>query len=69
MSKINKLIIAAAGAGKTTYLINEALKQKIPINWESGVLSDLGKIVGGSTPSKQNQDNFSQKGIAWIKQS
>lgn len=27
MSKINKLIIAAAGAGKTTYLINEALKQ------------------------------------------
>lgn len=27
MSKINKLIIAAAGAGKTTYLVNEALKQ------------------------------------------
>ncbi|MDD5549556.1 MAG: UvrD-helicase domain-containing protein, partial [Sulfurovaceae bacterium] len=27
MSKINKLIIAAAGAGKTTYLIKEALKQ------------------------------------------
>ena len=27
MSKINKLIIAAAGAGKTTYLIHEALKQ------------------------------------------
>jgi DNA helicase-2/ATP-dependent DNA helicase PcrA len=27
MSKINKLIIAAAGAGKTTYLIYEALKQ------------------------------------------
>lgn len=27
MSKINKLIIAAAGAGKTTYLITEALKQ------------------------------------------
>lgn len=26
MSKTNKLIIAAAGAGKTTYLINEALK-------------------------------------------
>lgn len=28
MPKINKLIIAAAGAGKTTYLINEALKQQ-----------------------------------------
>ena len=27
MSKINKLIIAAAGAGKTTYIIHEALKQ------------------------------------------
>lgn len=27
MSNINKLIIAAAGAGKTTYLINEALRQ------------------------------------------
>lgn len=27
MSKINKLIIAAAGAGKTTYLVKEALKQ------------------------------------------
>lgn len=27
MSKTNKLIIAAAGAGKTTYLVNEALKQ------------------------------------------
>lgn len=27
MSKINKLIIAAAGAGKTTYLVSEALRQ------------------------------------------
>jgi len=45
---------------------NEKIKQKIPTGWKNGTLSDLGKIVGGSTPSKECSVNFSRNGIAWI---
>lgn len=38
----------------------------IPKGWKTGVLQDLGKVVGGSTPSKKNEDYYTQEGIAWI---
>ncbi|MFP1981877.1 restriction endonuclease subunit S [Lonsdalea quercina] len=50
--------------GKMVY--NPTLKREIPMGWASGTLDDLGQIVGGSTPSTGNPENFTAKGIPWI---
>lgn len=34
--------------------------------WKEGVLSDLGTVVAGGTPSKTKPEYYSRKGIAWI---
>ena len=34
--------------------------------WKDGVLSDLGTVVAGGTPSKTKPEYYSKKGIAWI---
>jgi len=44
----------------------DQLKYEIPDGWETGSLSDFGRIIGGSTPSKGNDDNFAAVGIPWI---
>ena len=45
---------------------NEVLKREIPEGWEDEKIDDLGSIIGGSTPSKAIQENFTDSGIAWI---
>jgi len=45
---------------------NDNLKREIPSGWKAGSLDDLGKIVGGSTPSTLNPDHFGQGMIPWI---
>ena len=45
---------------------NEELKREIPEGWELGVLSDLGEIIGGSTPSRDVEENFDTNGTPWI---
>lgn len=45
---------------------NATLKREIPVGWTSGTLDDLGQIVGGSTPSTSDPENFTAKGIPWI---
>ncbi|MGP2411149.1 restriction endonuclease subunit S [Yersinia sp. 2553 StPb PI] len=50
--------------GKMVY--NPKLKREIPIGWVPGTLDDLGHIVGGSTPSTNNPENFTLNGTAWI---
>ncbi len=50
--------------GKMGY--NPTLKRDIPEGWEAGTLEDLGQIVGGSTPSTQNPENFTAEGTPWI---
>jgi len=50
--------------GKMVY--NPTLKREIPEGWEAGTLEDLGQIVGGSTPSTQNPENFTTEGTPWI---
>lgn len=35
-------------------------------DWSEGILSDLGTIVGGSTPSKAKPEYYTTQGIAWI---
>lgn len=39
---------------------------RIPRGWRVGVLSDLGKIIGGGTPSTKREDYFILDGIPWI---
>lgn len=34
--------------------------------WSFGTISDLGTVVGGSTPSKAKPEYYTSKGIAWI---
>lgn len=53
-----------SSGGKMVY--NEALKREIPEGWSDGTLHDLGEIVGGSTPSTKQAENFKDKGTPWI---
>lgn len=53
-----------SSGGKMIY--NPALKREIPAGWKAGTLDDLGQIVGGSTPSTKNPDNFTTDGTPWI---
>lgn len=34
--------------------------------WTTGTISDLGTVVGGSTPSKTKPEYYTETGIAWI---
>ena len=36
--------------------------------WTTGTISDLGTVVGGSTPSKAKPEYYTESGIAWITQ-
>lgn len=45
---------------------SKELKREIPQGWNSGILNDLGQIIGGSTPSKAIEENFCKNGMAWI---
>lgn len=53
-----------SSGGKMVY--NDALKREIPSGWRNGTLEDLGQIVGGSTPSTQDANNFCIEGTPWI---
>ncbi|EGQ8500560.1 restriction endonuclease subunit S [Vibrio parahaemolyticus] len=53
-----------ASGGKMVY--NDTLKREIPVGWSDGTLDNLGQIVGGSTPSTADKNNFSEQGSAWI---
>ncbi|NCC62257.1 MAG: restriction endonuclease subunit S, partial [Verrucomicrobiae bacterium] len=53
-----------SSGGKMEY--NKTLKREIPEGWEEGTLDDLGQIVGGSTPSTTNPENFTANGTPWI---
>jgi type I restriction enzyme S subunit len=46
---------------------NKELKREIPEGWENGNLEDIGTIIGGSTPSKENSEYFSSgESTPWI---
>lgn len=44
----------------------EELEMEIPKRWNSGILENIGEIVGGATPSKDNLDYWDNEGIIWI---
>lgn len=45
---------------------NEQLKREIPEGWETGILNDLGEVIGGSTPPREIEEYFTKDGMAWI---
>jgi len=53
-----------SSGGKMVY--NEELKRDIPDGWVNGTLTDIGDIVGGSTPSTKDKANFDDNGTPWI---
>jgi type I restriction enzyme S subunit len=38
----------------------------MPDDWREGTVSDLGEVIGGSTPSKAKPEYYTERGIAWI---
>lgn len=47
-------------------VFDETLKREIPKGWEVKSLGNLAEIVGGSTPSTADSNNFCSNGTAWI---
>jgi type I restriction enzyme S subunit len=45
---------------------NKELKREIPEGWEALTLDNLANIIGGSTPSRDVESYFTQKGFPWI---
>ncbi len=50
-----------------TLIYDSVLKREIPSGWKRGTLDDIGAILGGSTPSKNEEENFCiEGGMPWI---
>jgi type I restriction enzyme S subunit len=45
---------------------DEELGREVPDGWFPGKINDLGQVVGGSTPSRKQVENFTENGTAWI---
>ena len=76
--KVVKLIGSLQSKIKTNSEINDNLEQQAQAYfqelfvdnsdpaWTLGTVSDLGAVVGGSTPSKSKPEYYTEDGIAWI---
>jgi type I restriction enzyme S subunit len=53
-----------SSGGKMVY--NTELKMEIPVGWNKGDVSDLGEVVGGSTPPREIEEYFTTNGTAWV---
>lgn len=60
-NKINENLERQAQAFYQELFINNA-----DVEWPQGTISDLGIVVGGSTPSKSKPEYYTENGIAWI---
>ena len=61
LSRINKNLEQQAEA-----LFHSLFIENANPTWKDGVLSDLGTVVAGGTPSKTKPEYYSEQGIAWI---
>lgn len=60
-SEVNKNLEQQAEA-----LFHSLFVENANPTWKDGVLSDLGTVVAGGTPSKTKPEYYSEQGIAWI---
>ena len=49
----------------TAYFHHQFIVNAAP-SWKKGTISDLGTVIGGSTPSKSKPEYYTDNGIAWI---
>lgn len=47
-------------------LFRSLFVENVNSTWQEGILSDLGTIVAGGTPSKAKPEYYAEHGIAWI---
>lgn len=71
LSAIDAKIIVNEKLNDNLELQAQAYFQKLFVDnanpkWKSGTISDLGLVVGGSTPSKAKAEYYTNSGIAWI---
>ena len=60
-TEINKNLEQQAAA----YFHHQFIVNAAP-SWKEGTISDLGTVIGGSTPSKSKPEYYTDNGIAWI---
>lgn len=63
--EINKAINDNLEQQAVTYFQELYINNANPM-WQIGTISDLGTVVGGSTPSKTKPEYYTNNGIAWI---
>ena len=51
---------------KSWFVDFEPFDGEMPSDWREGTISDLGNVIGGSTPSKAKPEYYTERGIAWI---
>ena len=51
---------------KSWFVDFEPFDGVMPDDWFEGTISDLGDVIGGSTPSKAKPEYYTENGIAWI---
>lgn len=62
---VNKAINDNLGQQAATYFQELFINNANPV-WQISTISDLGTVVGGSTPSKTKPEYYTNNGIAWI---
>lgn len=63
--ELNKKINDNLEQQAATYFQELFINNSNPM-WQIGTISDLGTVVGGSTPSKTKPEYYTNNGIAWI---
>lgn len=64
-TELNKKINDNLEQQAVTYFQELYINNANPM-WQIGTISDLGTVVGGSTPSKTKPEYYTNNGIAWI---
>lgn len=63
--KINEKINDNLEQQTAAYFYHQFIVNADP-SWKEGTVSDLGTVIGGSTPSKSKPEYYTDNGIAWI---
>ena len=63
--KVNQRINENLEQQAAAYFHHQFIANADP-SWKEGAISDLGTVIGGSTPSKSKPEYYTDNGIAWI---
>ena len=63
--EINRRINENLEQQATAYFHHQFIVNADP-SWKEGTISDLGTVIGGSTPAKSKPEYYTDNGIAWI---